>query len=92
MTAIAIRVTRYQCPHCHRTRSTRRAAEAHIARCFKNPEARSCKTCAAYQPPEGPDYSESGRPIYPGCAESCHGGVDISGGLKVGCEHWEVIW
>jgi hypothetical protein len=34
---ILCRVTRYRCPFCRRTRSTRTGANKHIARCFKNP-------------------------------------------------------
>lgn len=43
-------VTRYICPHCHRGRSSRKAATVHIAQCWRNPGNRSCKTCAWYVP------------------------------------------
>lgn len=79
------RVVRYICPFCKRGRSDRSAAWAHVARCFRNPAARSCKTCAAYQPVERSDYNTG----YPGCSEGCHAGNDISARLPVGCDDWE---
>jgi hypothetical protein len=79
-----VKVTRYRCPHCGRTRSKPGAAAAHVARCFKNPAARSCKTCGAYQPPEPGD--DTG---YPGCPEGCDAGEDISQGIKTACPSWE---
>lgn len=43
-------VTRHQCPHCRRyTRADPKRVEWHMARCFKNPGARTCKTCAHHQ-------------------------------------------
>lgn len=84
---IQVPVWRYLCPFCRRGRSTAKAASAHIARCFKNPEARACKTCAAYQPPESGDYETN----YPGCPEGCDGGRDISEGLLIGCPIWEPL-
>jgi predicted alpha/beta-hydrolase family hydrolase len=85
MTAVAIRVTRYACPYCHRSRSKRDAAEAHVARCFRNPAAQGCKTCASYQMAEGGSHLTG----YPGCGESCEAALDISAGLRTGCELWE---
>lgn len=64
---IAVTVIRYQCPHCGRTRAHKRAAVAHIARCWLNPAARGCKTCRHFDA-YGPDYTES-----------CGVGVDLSG-------------
>ena len=52
-TAIRLKVVRFQCPHCHRTHSKRAAADAHIARCWRNPQARACKTCAHFTPAAG---------------------------------------
>ena len=86
MEPIARRVTRYLCPFCRRGRSSRSAAERHIARCYGNPAARSCKTCALWEP------SEKSDPLfnYPGCPESCGAGVPLSiGTMPIGCEHWE---
>ena len=45
---LAVTVIRHQCPHCRRTWAKREAATAHIARCWKNPAVRACKTCVHY--------------------------------------------
>lgn len=63
---IPIRVTRYQCPHCHRTHSKRTAAQAHIGRCWHNPHNRGCKTCEHYQP------AGDGAQCMPGDQCSCN--------------------
>lgn len=81
---IQVPVWRYLCPFCRRGRSTAKAASAHIARCYKNPAARACKTCHAYQPEEQGDYATG----YPGCAEGCHAGRDLRTGLLIGCSDW----
>ena len=75
---IAVKVTRYQCPHCRMTRANKNAAARHIARCFKNPAARGCKTCAAFSPADGID-----------CRELCDEGQDIKSGIKMHCPLWE---
>ena len=86
MSAESVKVTRWRCAHCRRTWAHRAGAEAHIGRCYKNPAARGCKTCGAYQPPERPDYATG----YPGCRESCWAGVAFTDGrLNVHCELWE---
>lgn len=82
--AIRIKATRYQCPHCRATRAKSQAAERHIARCFKNPRAKSCKTCALFQPAENGDYDTG----YPGCDESCDLGLSLASGLRVHCKEW----
>jgi len=56
---------------------------AHIARCWLNPEARGCKTCANYWPSEEGPYDQ-----HPGWAESCGVGRDIKAGLRTGCSQW----
>lgn len=48
--AVPFTTTRYRCPHCARTWAGRRAAERHIARCWRNPAAQGCKTCARFIP------------------------------------------
>ena len=72
---IAVRVTRYQCPPCGRTHSSKRRAVEHIGRCWYNPGARGCKTCQHYNQfvPGDPDTG------YPGEPESCAAGVDLAG-------------
>ena len=82
---ITIQVTRYKCPHCRRTWAKRWAAGMHVLRCFKNPEARSCKTCAAHQLPEPPEFHTG----YPGCNEGCDAGHSLKDGLRINCPDWE---
>jgi hypothetical protein len=69
---IPVTVTRHQCPHCRRTWAKQPAATAHIARCWKNPDVRSCKTCTHFD--EGgdacgcePGCNWGGSPIPPSC-------------------------
>lgn len=81
---IAITVTRHQCPHCRRTRAKKTATEAHIARCWLNPDARGCKTCAHYGPPEEGPYPE-----HPGWPEGCGAERDLTNGLHTGCPLWQ---
>jgi len=78
---IPFKVTRYRCPHCPRTASSKARMVDHIGRCWTNPEARGCKTCAHYaQNYEG--------------AEFCAVGVDLAVGDGatspiVHCDLWE---
>jgi hypothetical protein len=41
---------RYRCPFCTRSRSSRKAAAEHMARCWHNPAVRGCKTCRHFEP------------------------------------------
>lgn len=86
---LAVRVLRYQCPHCLRTWAKKAAAGRHAARCFKSQAARGCKTCALWQPKEKGDGTPYG---YPGTPESCGAGEDLSGRLKFDCPKWEAIF
>ncbi|HEY3483555.1 MAG TPA: hypothetical protein VGL02_32210 [Streptomyces sp.] len=85
---IAFTVTRYRCPACARTGSSRKRIADHIARCWLNPNARACKTCTHYMPPVGePDvgyFSEEG------CAAGLSFPEDSLGRptLAVGCPMW----
>lgn len=74
MTApIAVRVTRYQDPWCGRTHSSRRRAVEHMARCWRNPDVRGCKTCRHFiQDPGEADVGLMG-------GEWCDRGVDLGG-------------
>lgn len=82
---IPVVVTRHQCPHCRRTWSKPAAATAHIARCWKNPTARGCKTCVNFEPVD----REGPYPEHPGWPEGCDVGRDISTGLAIHCPLWE---
>jgi hypothetical protein len=42
-------VTRFKCPFCGRSRSTRPPIVEHIARCWKNPDAHACLTCQHFE-------------------------------------------
>lgn len=50
-TTLRVTVVRHQCPHCRRTWAKQAAATAHTERCWLNPAARGCKTCAYFEPP-----------------------------------------
>lgn len=86
---IPVNVVRYRCPHCSRSRAKKKTAQQHIARCWYNPAARGCKTCALY------DHFPGGEPCFPGrhcdCNdghERCGAGLDLEAGLKTGCPRW----
>lgn len=64
---IPIKVTRYGCPHCGRTASRPVRTREHMARCWKNPEVRGCKTCKHFEP-YGPEWGDA-----------CNAGVDLTG-------------
>ena len=83
MTApIAFKTIRYRCPHCIRTGSSKARITEHMGRCWQNPAARGCMTCANFQPAEEACGCE------PGCnwggpeggyPESCAAGVSLAG-------------
>ena len=85
-------VTRWSCPHCHRSWSKRRSASDHIERCWFNPDNRSCKTCINYQPAyHGDGWTEGSSD------EKCVKGVEFVPHeyredivmLSLHCEKWE---
>jgi hypothetical protein len=90
-TASPVTVVRHQCPHCRGTWAKPAAAKAHIARCWKNPDVRSCKTCLHFEP------AESGRcwgDPYCNCPdtpESCAAGASLEDGLAVDCPLWRAL-
>lgn len=89
---IALKVTRWQCPHCRRARSSKKAATVHIGRCWNNPAVRACRTCANYNVVETGDWCFPGRPC--NCNEGyieCRAGVGAvaAGSMVTGCEMWE---
>ncbi|AVH59956.1 MULTISPECIES: hypothetical protein [Streptomyces] len=81
---IPVVVTRHQCPFCRITRAKRPAMVAHIGRCWRNPAARSCKTCRHFEPPEDGPYPE-----HPGWPESCTQERDLAAGLHTNCPSWQ---
>jgi hypothetical protein len=89
--AVPVAVVRHQCPHCRRTWAKQAAAKAHVARCWKNPDVRSCKTCVHFEP------FESGRcwgDPYCNCPdtpEGCAAGVPLGDALAVDCPMWRAL-
>lgn len=67
MQPIPFTTTRYRCPTCPRTASSKARMVEHIGRCWLNPEARGCKTCKHFEP-YGPEN-----------ADACLVGVDLTG-------------
>jgi hypothetical protein len=67
--------TRYRCKWCRRSWSAKKAAADHIARCWLNPENRSCKTCDNYEEMSSCDSGyHCGCPLIP---ESCRVGIEF---------------
>lgn len=64
---IPFTVTRYRCPTCPRTGSSKARIAEHHARCWTNPEARGCKTCKHF---DGP---------VPEWGDACDLGVSLAG-------------
>jgi hypothetical protein len=86
-------VTRWRCPLCQRTHSSRLLASRHIARCWYNPAVQSCKTCIHYHSNESePDVGWE-------APEYCEAGIDLTTAavsertgertLPIGCPRWE---
>lgn len=57
---IPFTVTRYRCPSCSRTGSSKTRIADHMTRCWRDPANRGCKTCDAFMPfqPAGCDGPE----------------------------------
>jgi len=91
--------TRYACPYCTRTASAKARIREHMGRCWYNPDARGCKTCANFRDGEAGSYPED-----PGVEEYCGLGVNLAGsgdeydldyvrpGPIIGCDKWEAIF
>ena len=68
MTApIATVVTRWRCPFCPRSLSSKSRMVEHIGKCWRNPAVRGCKTCKHFEP-----YNMLAD------EESCSAGVELS--------------
>lgn len=75
-------ITAYQCSHCHKKIvRTAQAMKRHEAKCFHNPETKSCVACIFFTEPKNDGTGETPR--------HCYNGVDISAKLKSGCEHFK---
>ena len=84
---IPFRVTRYRCPHCPRTGSSKALVTEHIGRCWLNPAARGCKTCVNYLEPAEACGCEPGcnwgGPVG-GYPERCRAGISLAGRPECG--------
>ncbi|MEU3013393.1 hypothetical protein [Nocardia asteroides] len=81
-------VTRYRCPCCTRRTASRKSAIAeHIARCWHNPDVRTCRTCSAGEssPGRGHGY-EDGYLAYQHCRRAIT--LPADGTPVVGCPLW----
>jgi hypothetical protein len=86
---VPVMVRRFECPFCHRRRSSKAATAEHIARCWMNPAARSCKTCAHYEFYRGGAYCVGTPCNCDPSEELCHAGVDLPDSMPVtGCPLW----
>lgn len=89
---VPVTVQRFQCPFCRRRRSSRKAVSEHIARCWLNPAARACKTCASFTNEPGGDPCFPGKPC--DCSsgyQECEVGVrDVADGrIMSACPLWQ---
>lgn len=82
---IAVQVTRFLCPYCHRGRSSKRAAKLHMVKCWRNPDLRGCKTCAMFQTHAWPGKPAVGTKA-PG---RCNAGLNLAPGLVTKCRKWK---
>lgn len=91
---VRITTVRWVCPHCSRGRSKRAATEAHIARCWDNPDNATCRTCRHAVPAQdacgcspGCNWGTSGE----ACPPTCDVGREVpaDGTPVVGCPLWE---
>jgi hypothetical protein len=91
---IPFTVTRHRCPFCPRTGSSKARVTDHIGRCWSNPAARGCKTCAHYVPYEAGDC-DSGVPYNNDDPEHCAIGISLTAPDSnrtwplVHCASWE---
>lgn len=80
---VVLTVKRYRCPYCIRwSRSSKAKTVEHMGRCWYNPAAHGCKTCANFEPEadacgceSGCNWGNSGQSV----PEHCSAGVDLSG-------------
>lgn len=85
-------VKRYGCPHCRRWRSSEPRTQSHMARCWKNPDARSCGSCVNHLPPTKGENAEwnTGYPGSPPEPRSCDADIDNNTyGMPRDCPSWE---
>lgn len=69
---IPVQVTRYRCPTCSRSHSSKSRARQHMGRCWFNPEAKGCKTCRHFDA------------VCDGYGDDCALGVSLEGRPQCG--------
>jgi hypothetical protein len=84
-------VIRWKCPYCNRHRAKRAAMTEHIARCWKTPATKTCRTCVHLTVWPRGEYCFPGRPC--SCNDEsrcCETGVQMpeDGTPVVGCPEW----
>jgi hypothetical protein len=84
---------RYRCPFCHRSLSKEKPMVEHMARCWFNPDKKTCKTCAFRR-----DVYDLPCDVQSGCgcqdggdAYRCDKGIKLADHgteIKSGCPSW----
>jgi hypothetical protein len=80
-----VSVASWRCPYCPRSRSSQAVLARHVSRCWANPLAQSCATCANF------------RPATVLSDPACTVDVDLDSSepfsaLPIGCSKWEGIF
>ncbi len=92
---IPVRITRFKCPSCPRTHSSKVRARKHMADCWADPNNKGCKTCVHFRPNPccgAPDLYGCYTPTCP--TEQCAAGLDPAseatgpGALAIHCPSW----
>jgi hypothetical protein len=85
-----VEVVRWRCPFCRKSHSGKSRSREHIARCWFNPGARSCKTCAFYE------FDDSEPEVgYVGAGDVCRKNLEFpvtergQQTLAVHCPEWQ---
>lgn len=90
---IPVLVKRYKCPFCSRSRSREQVTRDHIARCWLNPDNKTCKTCANFVPSGCCGAADLYGCYAPMCStDSCDAGVELPEGPGfpvTGCPLWK---
>jgi hypothetical protein len=91
---VPVMVRRWRCPFCRQSRSAKKAAAAHVARCWRNPAARACFTCASLtQHPADYGRCFPGEPCDCGAPfDECAQGIDLDKEFpRVACPLWRAL-
>jgi len=72
------KITAYKCDNCKKVTVTKQGMKKHEAKCFWNPDTKSCMTCDNFTP----DDYEAPR--------LCSRGMDLQKGLNTGCPSYKI--